>query len=204
MVIQMLRNVPNIRLFKIAMLEEEILIPDELIYYIDRDTDYITEIRRTSPQGVDLVLDCNYENNFNHDFHLLRPMGKYVQFGTHAAFREGHPGFMEAAKSVGSAIVYYLVKLQSSDPTQWWGTDKISPLKLYEENKTICGFNLRNLLYHQHDRQYVRDLFCRICKLWQDGKIEARIDCILHFEDVTLSSTDSLSHRIILSFMIAV
>lgn len=185
MVIQMLRSVPNARLFKIALLEEESESQDGMVHSIDRDADYVSEVRHFSPHGVDLVLDCNYENNFSRDFNLLRPMGRYVQFGTHAAFREGQPGFMETAKSVGLAVEYLLDKLQSSASIQWWGTDKISPSKLYEENKTVCGFNLRNILYYQRDREYVRDLFCMICKLWQDRKIEPRIDCILQFEDVT-------------------
>ncbi len=68
---------------------------------------------------------------------------------------------------------------------QWWGQEKISPLKLYEENKSICGFNLRNLLYFQKDRPYIREVFCKICKMWQDGEIQAVFDCKLQFDDVT-------------------
>lgn len=99
---QMLRHVPGARLFKIALPQEEGAgeTLDEMVHFIDRDADYVSEVRHVSPHGVDLVLDCQYEDNFSRDFNLLRPMGKYVLFGTHAAFNEGHGGFLEAAKSV--------------------------------------------------------------------------------------------------------
>ena len=29
---------------------------------------------------------------------------------------------------------------------QWWQVDKISPVKLFEESKSVTGFQLRNLL----------------------------------------------------------
>ncbi len=70
--------------------------------------------------------------------------------------------------------------------SQWWGKDKISPLKLYEENKSVCGFNLRNLLYFQKDRDYVREVFCRVCKMWQEGSIRPDFDVLL-FDDVSLN-----------------
>lgn len=96
----MLRNVPNARLFKIALTDEEFgESSGEMIHHIDRDADYVSEVRRVSPRGVDLILDCQHESNFNRDFDLLKPMGKYVLYGTYAAFSEGR-GLLGAAKSV--------------------------------------------------------------------------------------------------------
>ncbi|XP_057378830.1 synaptic vesicle membrane protein VAT-1 homolog-like [Daphnia carinata] len=165
MVTQMARSVPNTRIFKIAMNREEGGLggesADEVVHYIEHDADYVSEIRHSSPHGVDLVLDCQYHNNFQRDFNLLRPMGKYVLFGTHAAINRG---FFDSARS-------------------WWGQERISPLKLYEENKSVCGFNLRNLLYFQKDRAYVHELFEKICKMWEDGQIKAVFDCVLQFDD---------------------
>ncbi|XP_046444248.1 synaptic vesicle membrane protein VAT-1 homolog-like [Daphnia pulex] len=163
MVTQMVRTVPNTRIFKIAMNKEEVQgeSADRIVNYIDHDADYVTEIRHSSPHGVDLVLDCQYEDNFQRDFNLLRPMGKYILFGTQAAINRG---FLDSARS-------------------WWGQEKVSPLKLYEENKSICGFNLRNLLYFQKDRRYIRELFDRICTMWEDGEIQAVYDCVLQFDD---------------------
>ncbi|XP_057378558.2 synaptic vesicle membrane protein VAT-1 homolog-like [Daphnia carinata] len=164
MVTQMASTVPDTCIFKIASEKEEgqILTSDQFVHYIGHDSDYVSEIRHSSPHGVDLVLDCQYEDNFHRDFNLLRPMGRYVIFGTQAVINRG---FFDAAKS-------------------WWGQEKISPLKLYEENKSICGFNLRNLLYFQKDRPYVREVFCKICKMWQDGQIKPVVDSVIPFDDL--------------------
>jgi NADPH:quinone reductase-like Zn-dependent oxidoreductase len=99
MVTQMVRTVPNTRIFKIAMNKEEVQgeSADQIVNYIDHDADYVTEIRHSSPHGVDLVLDCQYEDNFQRDFNLLRPMGKYILFGTQAAINRG---FLDSARSV--------------------------------------------------------------------------------------------------------
>lgn len=163
MVTQMVRTVPNTRLFKIAINKEEGSgeSADQVVHYIEHDADYVSEIRHSLPRGVDLVLDCQYEDNFQRDFDLLRPMGKYILFGTQAAINRG---FFDSARS-------------------WWGQEKISPLKLYEDNKSICGFNLRNLLYFQRDRLYIRELFDRICTMWEDGEIQPVFDCVLQFDD---------------------
>ena len=99
MVTQMTRTVPNTRVFKIAMNKEEGQgeSADEVVHYIEHDADYVSEIRHSSPHGVDLVLDCQYEDNFNRDFNLLRPLGKYILFGTQAAINRG---FFDSARSV--------------------------------------------------------------------------------------------------------
>jgi NADPH:quinone reductase-like Zn-dependent oxidoreductase len=163
MVTQMVNTVPDTILFKIAMENEgQIKFSDQKVHYIDHDSDYVTEIRHSSPHGVDLVLDCQYEDNFLRDFNLLRPLGKYVLFGTQAVVNRG---FFESART-------------------WWSQDKMSPLNLYENNKGIAGFNLRNLLYYQKDRAYVREVFCRVCKMWQEGSIKPEYDCVIQFDDL--------------------
>jgi hypothetical protein len=73
----------------------------------------------------------------------------------------------------------------------WWHVDKISPLKLYEENLTICGFNLNNLLYG-HDgafntRKYLLDIYAKLFALYKDGKIKPVVDSIHGFENVCFS-----------------
>jgi NADPH:quinone reductase-like Zn-dependent oxidoreductase len=98
MVTQMVNTVPDTILFKIAMENEgQIKFSDQKVHYIDHDSDYVTEIRHSSPHGVDLVLDCQYEDNFLRDFNLLRPLGKYVLFGTQAVVNRG---FFESARTV--------------------------------------------------------------------------------------------------------
>jgi NADPH:quinone reductase-like Zn-dependent oxidoreductase len=104
MVTQMVRTVPNTRLFKIAINKEEGSgeSADQVVHYIEHDADYVSEIRHSLPRGVDLVLDCQYEDNFQRDFDLLRPMGKYILFGTQAAINRG---FFDSARSVSCIYI---------------------------------------------------------------------------------------------------
>lgn len=68
---------------------------------------------------------------------------------------------------------------------QWWQTDKINIIKLYCENKTISGFNLRSLLYQQGRHDYVRGIVEKIYDLFLKGKIKPVIDSTWAFEDIT-------------------
>lgn len=164
MVSQMAKMVNNVQLFNIATGSQEEWVPDSTVHYIERGVDYASEIRHVSPQGVDLVLDCQCEDNFHKDYNLLKPLGKYVLYGTQSAVTGESRGFFGTARA-------------------WWGMEKISPLKLYEDNKTICGFNLRHLLYFQRQHQYVRTVMHRVFELWKAGTIKPIFDCVLHFDD---------------------
>lgn len=62
--------------------------------------------------------------------------------------------------------------------------DKVSPLKLYDENKTISGFNLRKLLFQQDRHDYIRSLVETVYKLWEKKKIQPLLDSSWAFEDI--------------------
>jgi len=64
--------------------------------------------------------------------------------------------------------------------------DKISPLKLFDENKTLMGFNLRRLLFHQNQSEYVANIFNKVIGLWKNGKVKPVIDSTWAFEDVNV------------------
>ncbi|KZS11912.1 Synaptic vesicle membrane VAT-1-like protein [Daphnia magna] len=154
MVTQMASTVPDTRIFKIASEKEEgqILTSDQFVHYIGHDSDYVSEIRHSSPHGVDLVLDCQYEDNFHRDFNLLRPMGRYVIFGTQAVINRG---FFDAAKSVSGVIKVHCRKF----------------------------FNILQFAFAV-DRPYIRKVFCKICKMWQDGQIKPVVDSVISFDDL--------------------
>lgn len=57
-------------------------------------------------------------------------------------------------------------------------------MKLYDENKTLAGFNLRHLLYQQNRHEYVRGVVEKVYKLFEEGKIKPIIDSTWAFEDI--------------------
>lgn len=172
MVSQIAKTVSNVKVFNIAAGPPEDVEPSESsglyteggTHYIDRGVDYASEIRHVSPMGVDLVLDCQCEDNFHKDYNLLKPLGKYILYGTQSAVSGESRGFFGTARA-------------------WWGMEKVSPLKLYEDNKTICGFNLRHLLYFQRQHEYIRAVLDKVFGLWQTGAIKPVFDCVLHLND---------------------
>jgi len=66
----------------------------------------------------------------------------------------------------------------------WWQVDKVSPMKLFDENKSLSGFNLRQLLYQQGRDDYVRDIVDKVYKLYSEGQIKPTIDSSWAFEDI--------------------
>ena len=164
MVSQMAKTVENVQLFNIATGPQEDCASGSIIHNIERGVDYASEIRHVSPLGVDLVLDCQCEDNFHKDYNLLKPLGKYILYGIQSAATGETRGFFGAARA-------------------WWGMEKVSPLKLYEDNKTICGFNLRHLLYFQRQYKYVHSVLHNVFELWRVGAIKPVFDCVLHFDD---------------------
>lgn len=60
----------------------------------------------------------------------------------------------------------------------------MSPIKLFDENKTLSGFNLRHLMYQQGSHEYVRRAVNHVYALWNEGKIKPVVDSTWALEDV--------------------
>ncbi|GBP62545.1 Synaptic vesicle membrane protein VAT-1 homolog-like [Eumeta japonica] len=62
--------------------------------------------------------------------------------------------------------------------------DKVSPIKLFDENKSLAGLNLRHLLFQQGRADYVRRAVDRVFALWGEGKVKPLVDSTWALEDV--------------------
>ena len=63
--------------------------------------------------------------------------------------------------------------------------DKVSPMRLFDENKTLSGFHLRTLLFKQGQHEYVREIMNTLFSLYGQGRIRPRVDSAWAFEDVS-------------------
>lgn len=163
---QLVRHFEGITLFGVCSKgKHEELKNSGFDHLIDR-TDYVNEIRKISPEGVDVVLDCLCGEDCNRGYGLLKPMGKYLLYGSSNVVTGETKSFFSVARS-------------------WWQVDKISPIKLFDENKTFAGFNLRHLLYQQNGSDYCRLVVDNVFKLYSEGKIKPVVDSVWAFEDVT-------------------
>jgi NADPH:quinone reductase-like Zn-dependent oxidoreductase len=124
-------------------------------------------ISRICPEGVDIVLDCLSGEYTNKGINLIKPLGKYILYGISKNLDGESKNYFTIAKN-------------------WWQVDKISPLKLYDENKTLAGFNLHNFLFNQtfNSRKYILDIYSKLFKLYNDELIKPVIDSVHSFDDV--------------------
>ncbi|XP_033753884.1 synaptic vesicle membrane protein VAT-1 homolog-like [Pecten maximus] len=162
---QLCRTVSDVTLYGTASYYKLESVKDNVTHLFDRVVDYGQEVRKLSPEGVDIVLDCLCGDDTNKGISLLKPMGKYVLYGSSNVVTGETKSFFSFAKS-------------------WWQVDKISPIKLYDENKSIAGFQLRQLVFRQGQHEYARKVMNHLIQLYSDGKIRPRIDSAWAFEDV--------------------
>uniref|UniRef100_K1Q9Q6 Synaptic vesicle membrane protein VAT-1-like protein n=1 Tax=Magallana gigas TaxID=29159 RepID=K1Q9Q6_MAGGI len=164
-VTQLCHMMEDVKLFGTASYQKHEAVKANVDHLFDHVVDYPQEVRKLSPEGVDIFLDCLCGEDANKGISLLKPMGKYILYGSSSIVTGETKSFFSFAKS-------------------WWQVDKISPIKLYDENKTIAGFQLRHLLHKQGQHQYVKEIMNKLIKLYSDGKIRPCIDSAWAFEDV--------------------
>ena len=116
---------------------------------------------------MDLVLDCLSADHTNKGISVTKPLGKYVIYGM--------------AKNLDGESKNYFALAKN-----WIVVEKISPFKLYEENRSISGFNLHNYLFNpmHHTRRFITEIFNKLFGLYNDGLIKPIIDSVYSFDDV--------------------
>ncbi|KAM4593177.1 synaptic vesicle membrane protein VAT-1 homolog-like isoform 1-T1 [Odontesthes bonariensis] len=164
-VAQLCSTVPNITVFGIASCFKHAAIKDSVTHLFDRNVDYIQEVKKISPDGVDIVLDCLCGENTGKGLNLLKPLGTYILYGASNMVTGETKSFFSFAKS-------------------WWQVEKVNPIKLYEENKVIAGFSLLNLLFKQGRSSLVRSVMDKLLCLYEQKKIKPVVDSLWALEEV--------------------
>ncbi|CAG5118695.1 unnamed protein product, partial [Candidula unifasciata] len=174
-IVQLANTIPNVVIFGTASAHkhEAIKSKGNVAHLFDHSVDYTQAIRKESSDGVDIVLDCLCGDDTNKGIAILKPMGKYILFGSSNIVTGETKSFFSFAKS-----------LQLPDNLVWWQVDKINPLKLYDDNKLIGGFQLRRLLFRQGHYEYIGKVVSKVLDLYNQGKIKPTIDSVWAFEDV--------------------
>ncbi|KAK3758003.1 hypothetical protein RRG08_058311 [Elysia crispata] len=174
-IVQLANTVPNVTIFGTASSHKHDAIKSNgnVAHLFDHSVDYTQAIRKESSDGVDIVLDCLCGDDTNKGIAILKPLGKYILYGSSNIVTGETKSFFSFAKS-----------LQLPDNLVWWQVDKVNPLKLFDDNKVIGGFQLRRLLFRQGHHAYVRSVVTRVLDLHGQGKIKPVIDSIWAFEDV--------------------
>ena len=138
--------------------------------FFSKSINYINfRIFRICPEGVDLVLDCLCGEHTNKGISITKPLGKYILYGTSKNLDGESKNYFAIAKN-------------------WWHVDKVSPLKLYDECRSLSGFNLHNFLFSNqmnNSRRFILEIFAKLFKLHREGSIRPVIDSIHSFDNVS-------------------
>uniref|UniRef100_A0AAQ5YPU5 Enoyl reductase (ER) domain-containing protein n=1 Tax=Amphiprion ocellaris TaxID=80972 RepID=A0AAQ5YPU5_AMPOC len=164
-VAQLCSTVPNVTVFGIASCFKHAAIRDSVTHLFDRNVDYIQEVKKICPEGVDVVLDCLCGENTGKGLSLLKPLGTYILYGASNMVTGETKSFFSFAKS-------------------WWQVEKVNPIKLYEENKVIAGFSLLNLLFKQGRCSLVKSVMDKLLCLYEQKKIKPVVDSLWALEEV--------------------
>lgn len=175
-VAQLCKTVPDVTLIGTASKNKHDSLTSLVTNLLDHSSDYVQEVNKIAPDGVDLVLDCLCGEDCKKGYSLLKPLGRYILYGTSCIVAGETKSFFSFAKS-------------------WWQVDKVSPIKLYEESKVIAGFNLRHLLYQQGMHEYVKGVVSKVFTLYEQKKITPVVDSSWAFEDVTEAMQKMHDHK---------
>ncbi|XP_041916762.1 synaptic vesicle membrane protein VAT-1 homolog-like [Alosa pseudoharengus] len=164
-VAQLCSTVPNVTLFGTASPCKHEAIKDSVTHLFDRNIDYVPEVKKISPEGVDIVLDCLCGENTGKGLSLLKPLGTYILYGSSNMVTGETKSFFSFAKS-------------------WWQVEKVNPIKLYDENKVMAGFSLLNLLFKQGGCSQVKNAVHKLFSLYNEKKIKPLVDSLWALEEV--------------------
>ncbi|XP_061526669.1 synaptic vesicle membrane protein VAT-1 homolog-like [Phycodurus eques] len=164
-VAQLCSTLPNVTVFGVASSSKHSAIRDSVTHLFDRNTDYIQEVKKISPEGIDIVLDCLCGENTGKGLSLLKPLGTYILYGA-------------------SNMVTGETKSLFSFAKSWWQVEKVNPIKLYEENKVMAGFSLPNLLFKQGRSALVESVMDKLLCLYNQEKIKPVVDSLWALEEV--------------------
>ncbi|TRY93263.1 hypothetical protein DNTS_021644 [Danionella cerebrum] len=164
-VAQLCSTVPSVTVFGTASASKHDAIKHSVTHLFDRNIDYVPEVKKISPEGVDIVLDCLCGENTGKGLALLKPMGRYILYGSSNMVTGETKSFFSFAKS-------------------WWQVEKVNPIKLYEENKAMAGFSLLNFLFKQGGCRQVQSVVQKLLSLYEQKKIKPVVDSLWALEEV--------------------
>ncbi|CAI9538394.1 unnamed protein product, partial [Staurois parvus] len=162
--IQLCKTVEDVTIFGTASsAKHEALKEHGVTHPIDyRTSDYVDELKKISPKGVDIVMDPLGGSDTCKAYNLLKPMGKLVIYGAANLLTGQKKNLVALAKT-------------------WWNQFSINALQLIPSNKAVCGFHLGHL---DTETELITEVVVKLLDLYKQEKIKPKIDSIYPFEQV--------------------
>ncbi|XP_003222545.1 synaptic vesicle membrane protein VAT-1 homolog [Anolis carolinensis] len=162
--IQLCKTVENVTIFGTASASKhEFLKESGVTHPIDyRAADYVAEVKKISPKGVDVVLDPLGGSDTTKGFNLLKPMGKLITYGVANLVTGQRKNLVAMAKT-------------------WWNQFSINALQLLHFNKAVCGYHLSHM---DEEWELLNGVVAKLIDLYNQGKIKPKVDSVWPFEQV--------------------
>ncbi|XP_051572953.1 synaptic vesicle membrane protein VAT-1 homolog [Myxocyprinus asiaticus] len=161
---QLCKTVNDVTVFGTASASKhEVISQGGVTHPIDyRTRDYVEEIRKISPKGLDIVLDPLGGSDTHKGYNLLKPMGKLISYGAANMLAGQKKNLFAVAKT-------------------WYQQFSVHTLSLIQGNRSVCGFHLG---YLDSETELISQAMTVVLDLYQQGKIKPRIDSTYHLEQV--------------------
>lgn len=161
---QLCKTVNDVTVFGTASAtKHEAITETGVTHAIDyRTKDYVEEVRKISPKGMDIILDPLGGTDTHKGYNLLKPMGKLITYGAANMLAGQKKNLIAVAKN-------------------WYHQFSIHTLSLIQGNKSVCGFHLG---YLDGETELITTVMNTILDLYKQGKIKPRIDSTWHLEQV--------------------
>jgi len=163
---QLCRTIPGVVVIGTASVSKHEAIKengvDHAIDYTSQD--YVAEIKKLFPEGIDVVLDpLNGENSIK-GYELLKPLGRIVHFGAASITSESR-SLVNAFKA-------------------WWKCLTINSIDMVSENKCVSGYHLGYLLNNPSVAEELKADMNALLDLYRDGKIKVKVDSTFGFSKI--------------------
>uniref|UniRef100_A0A3Q1EEF1 Vesicle amine transport 1 n=1 Tax=Acanthochromis polyacanthus TaxID=80966 RepID=A0A3Q1EEF1_9TELE len=161
---QLCKTVKDVTVFGTASASKhETISQGGVTHAIDyRTKDYVEEVRKISPKGLDIILDPLGGSDTHKAYNLLKPMGKLITYGAANMLAGQKKNLIAVAKN-------------------WYHQFSIHTLSLIQGNKSVCGFHLG---YLDGETELISQVMSTVLDLYKQGKIKPRIDSTWHLEQV--------------------
>ncbi|KAJ7356038.1 Synaptic vesicle membrane protein VAT-1 [Desmophyllum pertusum] len=161
---QLCKTVEGVTTFGTASASKhETILENGITHAIDyRTMDYAQAVKKVCPEGIDIVLDPLGGADTKKGYNLLKSLGIIVCFG--------YANSVSESKSVLNAA------------KNWFQGATFNPLQLIKDNKTVCGFYLKEVIIQQPE--VVKEGMNHLFQLYNEGKIKPQIDHVFALEEV--------------------
>uniref|UniRef100_A0A672MZU7 Synaptic vesicle membrane protein VAT-1 homolog n=1 Tax=Sinocyclocheilus grahami TaxID=75366 RepID=A0A672MZU7_SINGR len=167
---QLCKTVNDVTVFGTASASKhEVISQGGVTHPIDyRTRDYVEEIRKISPKGLDIVLDPLGGSDTHKGYNLLKPMGKLISYGAANMLAGQKKNLFAVAKT-------------------WYQQFSVHTLSLIQGNRSVCGFHLG---YLDSETELIAQAMAAVVDLYRQGKIKPRIDSTYHLEQVSAGGVE--------------